>query len=90
MLVRIIKSEQLTVSLVMGMKVANNFTHSREWEIIGVNCEDAPLVHIIYSRMSKSNNYIARMVSVIPMSVHIVSKGIPAERYLEITFATSI
>ena len=77
-----------TVSLLVGVEVVYDFTHPVKGEVVGIDgkLEDAAFVHIV---CDLCYGYSQKEGIGVPMSVHIVSRGIPAAAYLEITFATS-
>ena len=58
----------------MIMQVLDDFTHAIRWEIVRVVREDQAVVHVVCSPVKFGLNATKR----IPMSVHMVSNGIPA------------
>jgi hypothetical protein len=62
--------------LVVVVQVADNLLHPIEREVLRVEGEHSALVHVVCERIRLSMK--ARGKSVGPMSVHIVSSGMPA------------
>ena len=77
----------LTVLLVVGMEVVNDLAHSVEGEILRIEGEHSSLIHVVWVEVSSETRRHKQQR--VPMSVHIVSRGIPASAYFEITVATS-
>lgn len=46
----------LTILLVVGVKVIHDLTHSIQGEVVWINCEDPPFIHVIWRSHKQSRS----------------------------------
>lgn len=72
----------------MRMQEGNNITHPVYGEVLRISRENAAPVHIVWEHASEIPSSVKEKLNS-PISVHMVSRGILAAAYLDITLATS-
>ena len=70
-----------------GVEVVYDFAHLVE--VVRIDGEDAALTHIVWKAVVRLVLQVISEGIGVPMSVHVVSGGIPAAAYLDIPFTTS-